>query len=44
MNQLAEKRAIVAGEPERDGDIVWSVTEAGVEEAPRVSQFYGGTR
>lgn len=42
MEQLATKGAIVEGKKDRDGDIVWSVTDAGHEEAKRINRYFGG--
>ncbi|MGG6895801.1 hypothetical protein [Rhizobium sp. BR 315] len=40
MNRLAEKGVIVAGKKDHDGDIVWTVTDAGIEEAKRIEFWY----
>ncbi|TWB19552.1 hypothetical protein FBZ99_101325 [Rhizobium sp. ERR 1071] len=42
MNRLAEKGAIVAGKKDGGGDIVWSVTDAGIEEAKRIEFWHHG--
>jgi hypothetical protein len=42
MENLAEKGAIIAGKKDRDGDIIWQVTDAGVEEAKRIDFWYHG--
>ena len=44
MSKLQEKGAVVAGNKDRDGDIIWKVTESGIEEAKRIQfWFYGKT-
>jgi|UPI00068EC6CF hypothetical protein len=42
MEKLAEKGAIVAGKKDRDGDIVWQVTDVGLEEAKRIDFWHYG--
>jgi hypothetical protein len=42
MDKLAEKGAIVAGKKDRDGDIMWKVTELGREEAKRIDFWHHG--
>jgi hypothetical protein len=44
MEQLAGKGAIIAGKKDRDGDIVWTVTDARHEEAKRINLYFGGKR
>jgi hypothetical protein len=42
MEKLAEKAAVVAGKKDRDGDVVWEVTDAGREEAKRIDWYFNG--
>lgn len=42
MDKLAENGAIVAGKKDRDGDIMWKVTDVGLEEAKRVDFWHYG--
>ncbi|MFS8049512.1 hypothetical protein [Rhizobium sp. BR 314] len=42
MNHLAEKGVIIAGKKDPDGDIVWTVTGAGVDDAKRIEFWYYG--
>ncbi len=42
MEKLAEKGAIVADKKDRDGDMMWKITEIGLEEAKRIDFWYHG--
>ncbi|WP_449086212.1 hypothetical protein [Rhizobium sp. A37_96] len=42
MSRLAEKGAITAGKKDSDGDIVWTVTDVGVDEAKRIEFWHYG--
>lgn len=42
MERLAEKGAVVAGKKDREGDMEWTVTEAGHEEAARIDLWFNG--
>lgn len=44
MERLAEKGAIVAGKKDRDDDIMWEITEIGLEEAKRIDFWHHGKR
>ncbi|WFS02748.1 hypothetical protein [Rhizobium tumorigenes] len=42
MERLAEKGAVVAGSKDREGDIEWTVTDVGREEAARIDLWFNG--